>query len=226
MRVALFVVVVAAHIIMLLLLRSTRPLASAAREGEAFVSIFLPPAPEERQQQPEPGGEATPQPPRAHPPRAHRRHAATWPPDSSASSRGEPAQPPDLRQQSAQEPAPTVPDWRLQAGQSAQTIAQDIVAAEDAADRRAHALTSHFKPLPPPRVKGPEFGWDYAATHRVEPLPGGGLAISLNDNCQLVVLPMPFIGCVIGKLKPNGNLFEYMHPPMKFDDWDKRDAQP
>ena len=77
-----------------------------------------------------------------------------------------------------------------------------------------NALTAHVKPLEPPRVPEEVFAWDYAATHRLVPLSGGGFAVSLNDNCQLMVLPMPFIGCALGKRKVNGDLFKNMHPPM------------
>ena len=97
-----------------------------------------------------------------------------------------------------------------------------MVEAEDAAERRANALTAHVKPLEPPRVPEEVFAWDYAATHRLVPLSGGGFAVSLNDNCQLVVLPLPFIGCVLGKRQVNGALLENRHPPMRLGDWDER----
>jgi hypothetical protein len=61
--------------------------------------------------------------------------------------------------------------------------------------------------------KGPEFGWDYTATHRIESLPEGGLLLHLNDNCVLVLFPLPFGGCSIGTRKPNGDLFKNMNDP-------------
>jgi hypothetical protein len=61
--------------------------------------------------------------------------------------------------------------------------------------------------------KGPEFGWDYAATHRIESLPEGGLLIHLNDNCVLILFPLPFGGCAIGTRKANGDLFKNMNDP-------------
>ena len=128
-------------------------------------------------------------------------------------------------QQAQPEPMAPAPDWRMQAQESAQHSAQQIVAAEDAAKRQANALTARFKPLAPDRVRGPEFGWS-VATHRIAHLPGGGLAYNLNDHCQLVIFPMLFAGCSIGKIEANGDLFKYMHPPLKFGDWDKRDADP
>jgi hypothetical protein len=61
-----------------------------------------------------------------------------------------------------------------------------------------------------PAAKPPEFGWDYAATHRVESLPQGGLLVNLNDRCVLLLAPLPFAFCGIGTKKANGELFEHM----------------
>lgn len=66
--------------------------------------------------------------------------------------------------------------------------------------------------------KTPQFGWDYVATHRIEAIPGGGLLLHLNDNCVLILFPLPFAGCGIGKKKANGDLFEHMHDPARSDD--------
>jgi len=118
-------------------------------------------------------------------------------------------------------------DWRTAAAATAQTSAQHIVEAEDDATRKAAALTSHFKPLPGPRVAGPQFAWDYAHTHRYTPLPGGGFVIALNDRCSIAILPLPMIGCSVGRRSPaNGNLFMNLHPPVKFGDWDWRIQDP
>jgi hypothetical protein len=123
-------------------------------------------------------------------------------------------------------PTPMPPDWRALAQEVADQDAKQIVAAEDAAASRANALTARFKPMPPPRVRGPEFGWDYAATHRITPLPQGGFVYSINDYCQILVLPLPFIGCALGKSHANGDLFKNRHPPMKYGDWDWRVQDP
>jgi hypothetical protein len=115
------------------------------------------------------------------------------------------------------------PDWRAAATAAAQTSAQHIVAAEDDAARKAAALTSRFAPMPGPRVAGPQFAWDYAHTHRLTPLPGGGFVIALNDRCAIAIVPFPLFGCAVGrKSPPNGDLFKNMHPPVKFGDWDWR----
>ncbi len=77
------------------------------------------------------------------------------------------------------------------------------------ASKQHEADFAHVFPTQP---KMPEqFAWDYAATHRVEALPQGGLAIHINDNCVLLIFPLPFIGCAIGKKPANGGIFESMH---------------
>ena len=130
---------------------------------------------------------------------------------------------PDLGSPQPSELTSGAPDWREAATATAQTSAQHIVEAEDDAARKAAALTSRFKPLPGPRVRGPEFAWDYAHTHRITPLPRGGFVIALNDRCSLAILPLPMIGCSVGRKPPaNGNLFINLHPPVKFGDWDWR----
>ena len=66
-------------------------------------------------------------------------------------------------------------------------------------------------------IKAPEFGWSHAQTHRVEAASGGGIVIHLNDNCVIVLLPVPIAGCKLGKHDPNGQLFEHMHDPPPAD---------
>jgi hypothetical protein len=72
--------------------------------------------------------------------------------------------------------------------------------------------------LPAPPAGAPQFDWDYAATHRLEKIPGGGLLVNLNDRCVLVFLPFPFPFCGIGKKPANGDLLKHMGDPA--------DAQP
>jgi hypothetical protein len=69
-----------------------------------------------------------------------------------------------------------------------------------------------------PASKTPQFEWDYVATHRIEGIPEGGLLLHLNDNCVLILFPLPFAGCGIGKKKANGDLFEHMHDPARAGD--------
>jgi hypothetical protein len=70
----------------------------------------------------------------------------------------------------------------------------------------------HPSPAPP---KAPQFGWDYAATHRVESIPEGGLLLHLNENCVLVLFPLPFVGCGIGRKPANGDLFDHMQDQLQ-----------
>jgi hypothetical protein len=69
-----------------------------------------------------------------------------------------------------------------------------------------------------PTSKTPQFGWDYVATHRIKAIPEGGLLLHLNDNCVLILFPLPFAGCGIGKRKANGDLFEHMHDRVRSGD--------
>lgn len=59
-------------------------------------------------------------------------------------------------------------------------------------------------------AKPAEFGWDRVHTHPIEAVPGGGLAIHLNDHCVFLLFPLPFLGCSIGSKPANGDLFEHM----------------
>lgn len=96
------------------------------------------------------------------------------------------------------------PDW----SQELQLAAKDAVAKE--LEKKKHE--ADFGHVFAAQPKKPEqFAWNYAATHRVEALPQGGLAIHINDNCVLLIFPLPFVGCAIGKKPANGDLFESMH---------------
>jgi hypothetical protein len=102
-------------------------------------------------------------------------------------------------------------DWAAEATASA---ARQIEANEQRA-RRARALTPKPSPLFSVRPRRPEFHWDYASTHRVEPVPGLGAVIHLNDRCAIALFVIiPFAGsCALGKIPARGDLFEHMHDP-------------
>jgi hypothetical protein len=70
--------------------------------------------------------------------------------------------------------------------------------------------------LGPDRRQKSEFGWDRTHTRRIEPIEGGGLLIRLSDNCVLVLIPLPLVGCGIGKKPVRGDLFDHMRdaPPL------------
>ncbi len=84
-------------------------------------------------------------------------------------------------------------------------------ARDSAADTRTPQRDFGFpgRPSKPPAAH--EFGWDYAHTHRVESLEGGGILVHLNDQCVLLLFPLPFAACGIGKKPANGELFKDLH---------------
>jgi hypothetical protein len=109
--------------------------------------------------------------------------------------------PPPLEENNAIHPAP---DWT----QELERAAKDTVDKEWAQKR--HELDfAHAFQMQPKKTQG--FAWDYAATHRVETIPEGGMLIHLSDNCVLVLMPLPIVGCGIGKRPANGALFEHVH---------------
>lgn len=190
-RALVFAAVVAAHAgALLLLLAETRSrlVRGEAEAGPLLVMLFQP-----REHQ----TSATSAGPAAHPPTSRYRPAAAAEP---------------------QAPAPVIPaapgaviDWAAEA--SAATARQ--VETDERRARQARALA---KPNPmfarAPR-RAPGIPWDYAATHRVEPLGGLTTAIHLNDQCAVVLfLIIPFAGgCALEKPKVRGDLFEHMHDP-------------
>ena len=96
------------------------------------------------------------------------------------------------------------PDW----SEELHLAATDAIAKESVQKR--HELDfAHAFPTQPKKPQ--QFAWDYAATHRIEAIPGGGLAVHINDNCVLLIFPLPLIGCGIGKHPANGDLFEHRH---------------
>jgi hypothetical protein len=63
---------------------------------------------------------------------------------------------------------------------------------------------------PDPKQKA-DFGWDHSHTHRVETIEGGAILIHINERCVLVLFPLPFAGCGIGKIPARGDLLDHMH---------------
>jgi hypothetical protein len=235
-RVAIFIAVAAAHLALLWLFTSLHRWVLLPAEEAAITPIFLPPLPPETAAEPiweppparlattsdtravsAPGAAAESQETRA--PQENSKHQAS----TAFQANTPPQASPELGLPQPSDVTSGAPDWRAAAVATAQTSAQHIVEAEDDAARKAAALTSRFKPLPGPRVAGPQFAWDYAHTHRITPLEGGGFVVALNDRCSIAILPLPMIGCSVGRNPPaNGDLFKNMHPPVKFGDWDWR----
>ncbi len=77
-----------------------------------------------------------------------------------------------------------------------------------------------FPKAPPTMADYPQFDWDYARTHRVESIPEGGVVIRLNDNCVLVLNPLPMAFCWPFKRAANGELFKHMRDPDNSGDAD------
>jgi hypothetical protein len=115
-------------------------------------------------------------------------------------------------------PAPPLPgapgtaiDWTAEATAAAE---RETEGAERRA-RQAQALAPKPNPMFAARPKRHEFGWNYAATHRVEAGRGGITFIHIGDNCGIalyLLIPMSF-GCAVGKPAVRGDLFEHMHDP-------------
>lgn len=131
------------------------------------------------------------------PPRRALRKREVLPPSSSV------AQPITLPP--TVKPAPHAPiDW--------QQAMQGEVRAQESRSR-AKKLQFGF-PQPPPAdpAAPPELGWDYAHTHRIVPLPHGGMIINFSERCSINVwYPIPL--CQFGKLPVNGHLFDHLHDP-------------
>jgi hypothetical protein len=101
---------------------------------------------------------------------------------------------------------PPAIDWRRDAA----AIAREHAEAAEAA--REPSKDDPAKPQA-------EFGWSHSATHRIEPMEGGGFVVWINDKCGVAVagLAMPF--CMFGKKPARGDLFEHMDDPPKPGDW-------
>ena len=110
------------------------------------------------------------------------------------------AAPQPIEEDSAIHPTP---DWT----EDLKLAAKDSLAKE-LTQRRHDSDFSHAFPTQPRKAQ--EFAWNYAATHRVEAIPEGGILIHLGDHCVLVLIPLPLVGCGIGKIPVNGSLFEHM----------------
>jgi hypothetical protein len=126
-----------------------------------------------------------------------------------------PAAPPERTAAPPATPAPLTrspaTDWAAEGRAAAQRQIDD--------DERARRQAAAFGPrrsdaFASPKRK-PEFHWDYARTHRVEPLPGGiGVALNINDHCAVVLFWLiPMAGCTIGEIPARGDLFDHMRDP-------------
>ena len=109
-------------------------------------------------------------------------------------------------------------DWHAEAT----STAIHEVGRDEAEQRRTHALAIPHSPMFDNRQKGPEFHWDYAATHRVEASEEGGYLIHLNDQCVLVIAMMFMPVCATEKAPARSDLFEHMKDTPRPGEWKDR----
>jgi hypothetical protein len=141
-----------------------------------------------------------PRPPAAEPRRRTARDRAAQR-SSGRSASHSPSSPPPAPEPLEDTSPPAPVDWDAELARAAQNAAR-AAGGEQPRDFGFPKIDT------PP--KQAEFAWDYAATHRVERIPEGGLLVNLNDNCVLVFLPLPFVFCRPGHKPANGELFRGM----------------
>jgi hypothetical protein len=118
---------------------------------------------------------------------------------------------PASAQPSAADKPPAPIDWNSEAGLAIKRQAELAMATPPRALDKHGAGADLNGGLGPDRKQKSEFGWDRTHTQRIEPIEGGGILIRLSDHCVLVVFPLPFVGCGIGKIPVRGDLFNHIH---------------
>jgi hypothetical protein len=141
------------------------------------------------------------------------------PTSASSAPRRKQAAPPDT--QLITVPAPAQPtmadktpapiDWNAEADRTITQQAQLAMAAPPRALDKHGAGADLNGGLGPDRERKSDFGWDRSHTHQIEGIEGGGILMHINERCVLVLFPLPFGGCGIGKIPVRGDLFEHMH---------------
>lgn len=193
MRVATFVVVLICHALFILALAVHRqPPTGPVEERAASIAFFVEPPVRERPLQP--------REPVENPQRTARRPA---PRDPAPNAIVEPPEPPP---QSTAITIAAAPDWHNEL----QIAANDLLAKQQREHQQPLLPAPHDFSGTTPRAPRKPFGWDHAATHRVEEIPTGGLLININDRCVLVWAILPMVGCRIGKLPVRGDLFDHL----------------
>lgn len=99
-------------------------------------------------------------------------------------------------------PGQAATDWNSEL----ELVAKSTASADEAAQRRDFGF-----PRRAPSTKTPTFDWDRVHTHRLEIVPEGGVIIHLSDKCVMVLMPLPFAFCGIGKKEANGHLLDHMN---------------
>ena len=96
-------------------------------------------------------------------------------------------------------------DWSAELSDAA----RDQVNRESAWTPRS--LDESVRATHPRRSGSPSTLWDDKHIHPVFPIAGGGLGMWLGDRCVLILAPLPFMSCGIGKTPaPRGDLFDQM----------------
>jgi hypothetical protein len=194
MRVATIVVVLVIHVVFLGLFALRIPTPRTGKEESRAMAFLL--LPDER-----------PQPPTAAQAASRTRLKRAAPAESPAANVT-----PQPESPSNAITAPAAPDWRREL----QIAANNEIEAQERKRHQPSPLAPHdFSGVQPGSTTDskPRFGWNHAATHRIEEIPTGGLLININDRCVIawVVFPLPF--CRIGKIPVRGDLFEHMQDP-------------
>jgi hypothetical protein len=180
------VAVLALHVVIFWLLIAKVRLLAGPEIAQSLELLSLPPSSPPPHGEPEKGGSKAPKP-------AKRRLDEQSPPAPEQS----PAPPEDNAI------APPI-DWQAELAREAR---------DSASAKPDHPFREFdFPRRSPPAAKAPEFAWDRNHTHRVESVPGA-LLVHLNDNCVLVMAPLPFVFCRPGKRPANGDLFDHMNDP-------------
>jgi hypothetical protein len=110
----------------------------------------------------------------------------------------------------AAEKPPATIDWAAEAKGAAGHQAELAAAPQPRALDQHGAGTDFNGGLGPDRARPPEFGWDRSKTHRIERLPGGGTLVRVNDQCVIILFPIPFAACALGRIPVRGDLFDHM----------------
>jgi hypothetical protein len=204
MRVATVCVVLIIHVVFFILFAALRsPLPRASQEEEPSMAFFLPPDEVDTAAEVAPQSPTTPQAARRPIPK---RAAAATARSPDAIARPEPQSPPNAITM------PAAPDWRHEM----QIAANNAIEAEERKRHQPSPLAPHdFSGVKPGSTDDtkPRFGWNHAATHRVEELPNGGVLININDRCVIAWVIFPFPLCKVGKMPSRGDLFKHMKDP-------------
>jgi len=186
--------VVGFHLIVLWFLVATSRVMTRQIDSSGFEIVLIPPPPASPQRS------ASRPPPSAPPATSSGHEAQPAPAQRPASASRIPVQPAPSEDADNAIHAPI--DWAAEL----KSAARNATSHESATTPKDFG----FPHVPSAPAKAPQFAWDYAATHRFESIPEGGLLVNLDDNCVLVLIPLPFVGCGIGKKEANGELFKNM----------------